>query len=171
MQELVLALGRRAGYTGTFELPTRPAEPWRSIDVVLASPTRRVMILVECWNTIGDVGAAARSTARKAAELEQLAVGKWGSNVRVGVVWVVRATSRNRALVARYPEVFASRFPASSRAWVEALTTGTSPPPRDPGLAWCDVGATRLFAWRRPHGAAATPGPPGRGSSPSGSSR
>ena len=168
MQELVMRLGRTAGYTASFELPTRPAEPWRSIDVLLASPTRRVMILVECWNTIGDVGAAARATARKAAELEQLAVGKWGSNVRVGVVWVVRATSRNRTLIARYPEVFASRFPGSSRAWVDALTEGADPPSR-PGLAWCDVGATRLVEWRRPHGT--TPGPPGRGSSPSGSSR
>ena len=44
------------------------------------------------------------------------------------------------------PEVFASRFPGSSR--VEALTRG-DPPPAEPGLVWCDVSATRLFAWRR----------------------
>ena len=69
MQELVLRLGRMNGYVGDFELPTRPAEPWRSIDVVLASPTRRIMILAECWNTFGDIGAAARASMRKAAEL------------------------------------------------------------------------------------------------------
>ncbi len=63
-------------------------------------------------------------------------------------VWVVRAAARNRALVARYPEVFAARFPGSSARWVAALTHGTEPPP-EPGLVWCDVGATRLFAWRR----------------------
>ena len=148
IQELVLRLGRAVGYPSTFELPTRPAEPWRSVDVVLASPARRVMILNECWNTIGDVGAAARSSTRKAAELEELAVGKWGSDVRVGVVWVVRATTRNRALIARYPEVFASRFPGSSRGWVEALTNGAEPP-AEPGLVWCDVAATRIFEWRR----------------------
>jgi hypothetical protein len=44
--------------------------------------------------------------------------------------------------------VFASRFPGSSRRWVDALTTGT-PPPRETGLVWCDVGATRLSEWRR----------------------
>jgi hypothetical protein len=63
-------------------------------------------------------------------------------------VWVVRATARNRALVARYPEVFAARFPGSSARWVAALTTGALPPSQ-PGLVWSDVGATRLFAWRR----------------------
>lgn len=148
MQELLLRLGRTAGYAGTFELATRAAEPWRSVDVGLVSESLRRMVLVECWNTFGDVGAAARSTNRKQAELEDLAVGRWGPEASVGVVWVVRATARNRALVQRYPEVFASRFPGSSRGWVEALTAGTSPP-TEKGLVWCDVGATRLFEWRR----------------------
>jgi len=148
MQELVLRSGRAAGYTGSFELPTRPAEPWRSIDVGLGSPMRRTLLIVECWNTIGDVGAAARSTARKVTEAEDLAAGRWGSGATAAGVWVVRASARNRALVARYPEVFASRFPGSSRAWLRALTVGEAPPP-DPGLVWCDIGATRLFEWRR----------------------
>ena len=148
IQELVLRLGRAAGYAGSFELPTRPAEPWRSVDVGLASDARRRLLLSECWNTIGDVGAAARSSARKLAELEDLATARWGDAAQVGLVWVVRASARNRSLIARYPEVFASRFPASSRAWVEALTAGT-PPPSAPGLVWCDVGATRLYEWRR----------------------
>ena len=148
LQELVLRLGRAAGYTASFELPTRPAEPWRSVDVGLTANGQRRMILAECWNSFGDIGAAARSTNHKRADLEQLAVGRWGAGARVGVVWVVRATARNRALLQRYPEVFDARFPASSRAWVDALTAGT-PPPIDPGLVWCDVGATRLFEWRR----------------------
>ncbi len=148
VQELVLRLGRAAGYDASFELPTKPSEPWRSIDVGLSSPIERRMLLVECWNTIGDVGAAARSTERQRADLEDLAVGRWGSAVTVGVLWVVRATSRNRALLQRYPEVFAARFPASSRGWIDALTTG-SPPPMGAGLIWCDVGATRIFEWRR----------------------
>jgi transcriptional regulator with XRE-family HTH domain len=148
MQELVLRVGRANGYVGNFEVPTRPAEPWRSIDVVLASATRRIMILVECWNTFGDIGAAARSTMRKAAELEAIAAGRWGPNVRVAVVWLVRGTARNRALIARYPEIFGARFPGSSRGWVTALTDG-EPPPAEPGLVWCDVAATRLVEWRR----------------------
>jgi transcriptional regulator with XRE-family HTH domain len=149
IQELVLRLGRAAGYAASFELPTRPAEPWRSADVGLRDDARRRLILVECWNTIGDVGAAARASERKRADAEALAAARWGEEPAVaGVVWVVRATARNRALWARYPEVFAARFPGSSRGWVGALTAGTTPPDQ-PGLCWCDVAATRLFAWRR----------------------
>jgi transcriptional regulator with XRE-family HTH domain len=148
MQELILRLGRANGFVGEFEVPTRPAEPWRSIDVVLGSRPRRLMILDECWNTFGDIGAAARATVRKTAELEALATGRWGEDARVRVVWIVRATARNRALLARYPEIFASRFPGSSRAWLRALTEG-SEPPTEPGLVWCDVAATRLLEWRR----------------------
>jgi hypothetical protein len=148
IQELVLRLGRSAGYVGSFELATRPAEPWRSVDVGLAAETGHQMILAECWNTFGDIGAAARSTNRKRSELEGIAVGRWGPEARVGVVWVVRATARNRALLQRYPEVFAARFPASSRAWIDALTSAM-PPPTEPGIVWCDVAATRIFEWRR----------------------
>ena len=148
MQELVLRLGRQAGYSGQFELPTRPAEPWRSIDVVLADERRRRMICVECWNTIGDVGAAVRASARKAAEVVALAVGRWGEAATTGLVWVVRSTARNRTLVERYPEVFASRFRGSSQRWVAALVEGAATP-GEPGLIWSDLDATRLFAWRR----------------------
>ncbi len=148
IQELVLRRGRAAGYATSFELPTRPADPWRSADVGLASAARRQLVHVECWNTIGDIGAAVRSSTRKRAELHDLAIARWGTAATTGLVWVVRATSRNRALVARYPEVFARAFGGSSRLWLDALTTG-SRPPTDPGLVWCDVGATRLSAWRR----------------------
>ena len=148
MQELVLRLGRLAGYEGSFELATRPAESWRSADVGLADPRRNRLIHVECWNTIGDVGAAVRSSTRKRAELADLAVARWGGGT-TGLVWVVRATARNRALVARYPEIFARAFPGSSRRWLDAITTRAAPP-AEPGLVWSDVGGTRLFAWRRP---------------------
>jgi transcriptional regulator with XRE-family HTH domain len=148
MQELVLRLGRAAGFDRQFELATRPAEPWRSIDVALGSEVRRVAIEVECWNTIGDVGAAARSSTRKVAELEQAAVGRWGEDARAALVWVVRDSARNRRLVARYPEVFASRFPGSSRAWVAALTEGGQVP-TEAGLVWSDARNGRLYPWRR----------------------
>lgn len=149
IQELVLRLGRAAGYSGTFELPSRPGESWRSVDVGLADPARKRMLLVECWNTIGDVGAATRSTERKRADLDGIAAGRWGPDVSVNVLWVVRATARNRALIHRYPQVFTARFPGSSRGWVDCLSSGTDPP-AEPGLVWCDVGATRIFEWRRP---------------------
>ena len=161
MQELVLRLGRAAGYALRFELATRPAEPWRSADVGLEDPARKRLVLVECWNTIGDVGAAARSSDRKRSEAEALATSRWGDAGAVGVVWLVRATARNRALVARYPEVFSARFPGSSARWVQALVEGALAP-REAGLVWCDVAATRVFAWRRPGMASGAPAPGGR---------
>lgn len=162
IQELVLRLGRATGAGRTFELATRPAEAWRSADVGLSFPRSRRLVLVECWNTIGDVGAAARATDRKRAEADALAVVRWGERAApVCGVWVVRATARNRALVARYPEVFGARFPGSSAGWVRALVEGT-PPPDEPGLVWCDLAATRLFAWRRAAGGTGTGTQPGR---------
>lgn len=149
IQELVLRLGRAAGYRGAFELATRPADPSRSVDVGLRDDVRRILIFAECWNTIGDLGAGARSSARKLAEAGQFAIAIGvGRPHRVAGCWVIRATRRNRDLVARYPEVFASRFPGSSLGWVRALTLGLDPPV-GPGLIWCDVRGTRLFPWRR----------------------
>lgn len=148
MQELVLRLARACGFRTAIELPTRPSEPWRSIDVALASDARHLAVCVECWNSIGDLGAAIRSSNRKGTELDAIATGRWGPDARSGLVWVVRATARNRDLVDRYPEVFAARFSGSSRRWVQALTAGAEPP-MEPGLVWCDVGATRLYEWRR----------------------
>jgi transcriptional regulator with XRE-family HTH domain len=149
IQELVLRLARRAGFHRSFEVPTRPLDPRRSADVGLRSDALRVLVITECWNVFGDVGAAARSTNRKLAEADQLAVAIGGERpYRVAGCWVVRAARRNRALLARYPEVFAARFTGSSAGWVAALTRGAEPP-LEPGLVWCDVATTRLFAWRR----------------------
>jgi transcriptional regulator with XRE-family HTH domain len=150
IQELLLRLGRQVGRSRSFELPTRPAEPARSVDVCLRDDRHRVLIVVEAWNTIGDIGAAVRSTRRKLAEADELAVARGdGSPCRVAAAWVLRASRRNRELVARYPEVFAAAFPGSSAGWARALSSGTAPPD-ETGLVWCDVAATRLFAWRRP---------------------
>jgi transcriptional regulator with XRE-family HTH domain len=150
IQELILRLGRERGLAGSFELRMRPAEPWRSTDVGLRDDRRRWLLLFECWNTIGAVGAAARATSRKVAEAEAFAVAIGGEEpYRVATCWIVRATKRNRALVARYPEVFAARFPGSSVGWVRFLNGGAAPPPAEAGLVWCDVATTRVFAWRR----------------------
>jgi transcriptional regulator with XRE-family HTH domain len=148
IQELVLRLGRAAGYRGLVELPTRPAEPWRSIDVALADDVRRRLIVVECWNTVGDLGVAARSSMRKLAEAADLAVGRWGTTDSVvGLLWVLRDTRGNRALAARFPEVFAARFTGSSVGWIRALMLGAAMP-MGPGLVWANTASGRLFAWR-----------------------
>lgn len=151
VQELVMRLGRQAGYGRTFELTTRPSDPTGWVDVGLVDHARCRLTLVECCNLMGDIGASTRSSDRKAAEAAGLAValGGEGDPYSVHVCWVIRDTRRNRELVRRYPELFTSRFPGPSRRWIQALTTG-SEPPSGRGLVWCDVRATRLFAWRRP---------------------
>jgi transcriptional regulator with XRE-family HTH domain len=156
IQDLILRLGRTSGYDRSFELPTRASDPARSIDVCLRSDANRRLIVAEAWNTIGDVGAGVRSFHRKLAEAAQLATAVGGEQpYAVHGVWVVRATARNRALVVRYPEVFAAAFPGSSALWTRALAAGTQPPTQ-PGLVWCDIPATRLFAWRAPRSRPAT---------------
>lgn len=143
IQEHILKLARASGRTGTFELPTRPLDPSRSADVGLRDASHATRILVECWNTIGDMGAAVRATQRKVAE----AAATWPDD-RIASVWVVAATAANRALLARYPHVFDATFPGSSRAWVHALSAG-SEPPREPGLVWFHAAAARLTEHRR----------------------
>jgi transcriptional regulator with XRE-family HTH domain len=142
IQEHVLALASATGRPGTFELPTRPDDPSRSTDVGIRDPERHLRILVECWNTFGDLGAAIRSTTRKSAQ----ATATWPDD-RIATVWVVRASAANRAMLARYPHLFASTFDGSSRRWVGALTNGGAPPDR-PGLVWFDPGTRRLVEWR-----------------------
>ncbi|HSO30684.1 MAG TPA: helix-turn-helix transcriptional regulator [Candidatus Sulfomarinibacteraceae bacterium] len=148
IQELVLRLARAVGFVGSFELATRPSEPWRSVDAALVATTHRCLLVVECWNSIGDIGAAARTSNRKLAEARNAAVARWGPDGRAALLWVVRASARNRRLLSRYPEVFGARFGGSSRGWVATLMEG-APPPLADGLVWCDVGGTRLFEWRR----------------------
>jgi transcriptional regulator with XRE-family HTH domain len=142
MQEHLLALARRTGRAATFELPTRPNDPSHSIDVCVRDSRHRVLIIEEAWNTFGDLGAATRSTNRKMAEAADLAATiDGGPPYRVAVVWVLRDSAANHDLTRRYPEIFRSAFPGSSRAWVQALASG-DPPPTAPGIVWFD-GATR----------------------------
>ena len=150
IQEALLALAAATGRRGVAELPTRPADPAHSTDVALRDDVHRVLILEEAWNTFGDVGAAIRSTHRKRAEAEERAVvlGGDGAPYRVATVWIVRATAANRAIVARYPHLFATTFDGSSRAWARALTNDEAPPDR-PGLVWFDAATRGLVAWRR----------------------
>jgi transcriptional regulator with XRE-family HTH domain len=150
IQELVLRLARANGTSRSLELPTRPAQPAHSVDVLICDDRHRQLRIIEAWNHLGDVGGAARSTSRKVAEAEPLAVVAGGDGEPYAVVacWVLRDTRHHRDLLRRYPEVFATRFPGSSRAWAAALTNGT-PAPLAAGLVWSDQRATRIFARRR----------------------
>jgi hypothetical protein len=150
MQEHLLSLARATGRTATFELPTRPSDPSRSIDVCVRDAGARVLILEEAWNTFGDVGAAIRSTHRKEAEAADLAATiDDGPPYRVATVWVVRESAGNRPIIDRYPEIVRSAFPGSSRGWVRALTSGAAPPTAS-GMVWFDPATRRIHEWRTP---------------------
>jgi hypothetical protein len=144
MQELVLRVARPGGYTRRFELQS--SRGGFSTDVGMINPHKLVIMLVECVNTVTDFGAAVRASHRKRTELEDFATSR-GAGYAVGSCWVLRDVPRNRALVARYPEIVRSAFPGSSARWLRALTTG-SPIPAEAGLIWCDARAARLFARR-----------------------
>jgi transcriptional regulator with XRE-family HTH domain len=148
-QELVLGLARSHGRAASFELPTRPADPARSTDVGLRDDAQRTLILVEIWNRLDDLGAAARATDRKVAEAAAPAAfaGADERPYRVAACWLLVDTAANRRLIARYPEIVRARFPGSSVRWVGALTDGTAPPV-EPGIAWVDPRAGRIIPLR-----------------------
>jgi transcriptional regulator with XRE-family HTH domain len=148
-QELTLALARRNGRPRSVELPTRPANPSRMIDVAIRDDGQRVLILQEISNRIDDLGQTIRDHRHKVVEAAAVAavIGGDDGPYRVAFCWIVRATAANRALVGRYPNLIADTFPGSSRAWVRALADG-GPVPRDPGLVWIDLAGTRLIEHR-----------------------
>ena len=150
IQELALRLSRQLGVGRAFELPTKPANPALSIDVCLRDDPRRLLVIEECWNSFGNINASVRSTRQKIAQAEDLAVSIGGVEgpYRVAACWIVRDTRRNREILARYPEVFATTFTGASMQWVQALTRSDAMLPQELGLVWCDLRATRVFAWR-----------------------
>ena len=153
LHELALRLGRQTQRSRGFELPTKPTDPTYSIDVCLRDDAMRALFIEECWNTFGNINASVRSTRRKVADANQMAIAIGGETgpYRVAAVWIVRDTRANRALLGRYPEVFAAAFTASSARWVQALTTPDIQPPTQLGLVWASANATKVFARRR-HG-------------------
>ena len=150
LQELVIRVAKAAGWEVQFEAQSRASDSNRSIDVRLIDRANRRVVIVECWNTFGNLGESARSSNGKIRDEAQhaVAIAGDGEPFSVSLVWVIRDTTRNRELVARYPGVFESRLPGSSARWVEAITR-RSQPPAEPGFIWCDTSATRLYARRR----------------------
>lgn len=148
LQEAILAVVRRHAWQGTFELPTRSSDPSRSVDVFVRDDASRRLLVLECWNRFGDLGAGARSSSRKAADASQVAVAAGGdSPFSVHLCWLVRPSAANRELIRRYPGILRSRFRGSSSRWVRALNEGTTPPNAD-GLVWFDPATRRAVAMR-----------------------
>jgi hypothetical protein len=151
-QELVLGFARRHGRRADFELPTRPSDPTRSIDVALLDDAARVLIVVEIWNRLDDLGRAARATSRKAVEAEGPATiaARTGPPYRVAVCWLLVDTAANRRLVAR---LRSSRVdsPVRHSAGPGACATAYHPPTRQgsPGSTR-DPAASCRCAFERP---------------------
>lgn len=145
-QELLLRFARSTGRTGSFELPTRPANPSRSVDVGIRDDRNSVLILAEIWNRLDDLGAAARSTARKTVEADALAMFRTPA-YRVATCWLFVDSAGNRAIVRRFPEILRSKFRGSSAGWARCLIDGSSPPD-EPGVCWVDPRSGTIRAMR-----------------------
>ena len=64
IQELVIRVAKAAGWEVQFEAASRPSRSGRSIDVRLIDRKARRIVIVECWNTFGDLGEAARGSSK-----------------------------------------------------------------------------------------------------------
>ncbi|HTG41530.1 MAG TPA: hypothetical protein VK697_07940 [Methylomirabilota bacterium] len=93
-----------------------------------------MLILVEIWNRLTDLGAASRSTSRKVLEVEGAILR---DGFRLASCWLLVDNAANRTIVRRFPDVVRARFPGSSFDWVRALAGGHEPPSA-PGIAWID---------------------------------
>ncbi len=163
-QSALIELATRGGWTAHPELAIDPELPRsRAIDVALVRVASREAVAVEIWDWFDDIGASLRGLDAKVSTLElrvaslapepltaeddeeaRTPSGEW----RVRGLFVVRATRRNRVLVAELRPLFAARFDGSSVAWLRALRSPTAPMPTGHGLLWgdrtSDLSASRL---------------------------
>ena len=92
-QELILVSAAPGGWSGVAEAEVdHDRSRSRSADVLLCRRTDQAM--VEVWDWFHDVGGAWRTSTSKVARS-----APDGPDGRVGLLWVVRATRRNRQLI------------------------------------------------------------------------
>ena len=150
-QELVIRVAIRGGWQARAERPIDAlASRSRSIDVFLSRGVEREVAVIEIIDLITDVGEAFRGLEDKVASIrrEMKGYGAEGMAARVAGLLVIRATRRNRTLVAGLSRMFESRFPAQGRAWIRALSSSDVPMPMADGFVWSTVRGDRLFAAR-----------------------
>jgi transcriptional regulator with XRE-family HTH domain len=144
-QQLVIAIARGGGWTARPERPIDSnARRSRSIDVELERAMRREIAVVEIVDLLADGGDAMRGLADKIAAVRRTAPADWS----VAGLLVLRRTTRNRATVRDLADLFGTRFPASSTAWLAALRRPDRAMPSADGLAWSSVDGRRLSAAR-----------------------
>lgn len=160
-QQLIIETAALGGWRAAPELAIDPG--WvrsRSVDVYLERPTQREAAVVEVWDFFDDVGAAVRGLDGKVAALVRrhaLSEAAAGAGLpgaagsrpwRVGGLFVVRGTRRNRTLTDEFRSLFAGRFQASGDAWLVALRDSARPLPPGDAVVWTDVAGTRLIPSR-----------------------
>lgn len=165
-QELVIRTALAGGWAALpEEAIDREARTSRFADVLLhrrllgprraspppPPPTPAEYALIEVIDWFDDVGAPTRAWHRRLEAVERYAIARMRGEEpvpRIGGCWIVRATRRNRDLIAEHRHFFRARFPGSGRAWLAALTSPTAPLPADSALLWVSVSGERLYPAR-----------------------
>ena len=154
-QELILRTAAQGGWRGLPEAALdRDVSRSRFADVLLARRRAggpREVALIELIDWFDDVGTPTRAWQRRLEAVERQEIVRLvGSDSvpRVSGCWIVRATKRNRALIAEHRHYFRARFAGSGRAWLHALTRADTRMPDEPALVWISVSSERLFAAR-----------------------
>jgi hypothetical protein len=152
-QQLVIETASRGGWIARPELLLDPDAPRsRSVDFALLRRARLEAVVVEVWDFFDDVGAAKRSFDGKVATVERRLTTsrdiRRAEEYRVSGLWVVRGTTRNRALVREFRGFFRAAFPARASEWLRSLTDPGATMPEASGLLWTDTAGTTLIASR-----------------------
>ena len=144
-QSLLIGIAARGGWQAAPEsLLANDGPRPRSIDVMLTRAARREAAVVEIWDLLLDGGEAMRSLDAKVLATRSRLGPEW----RVEGLLLLRRTSRNRAVVKALAPLIAARFPASSGAWLRALSSNDAPMPSAAGFAWTSVAGDHLIAAR-----------------------
>lgn len=144
-QQLLITTARPGGWSARPERAIDPsARRSRSIDVELERARSREIAVVEIEDLLTDGGDAMRGLADKVAAVRRDLDADW----TVRGLLILRATSRNRALIRELHDLVEARFPASSDAWLLALRDPTRKLPSGDGFLWSSVDGTRLFPAR-----------------------
>ena len=144
-QQLVVAVAAAGGWAARPEAPVdQDSRRSRSIDVHLSRRHDREQVVVEIEDLVTDGGAVFRNLADKVAAVRRTG----GAEADVRGVLVLRATARNRATLASFPDLFRARFPASSSDWLRSLIDPAAPLPAGDGLLWSSSRGDRLSVVR-----------------------
>lgn len=144
-QELVIEVARGGEWSARPEAGIDPtASRSRSIDVLLSRARGSELVVVEVVDLLADGGATLRGLADKVAAVRRASP----ADARVAGLLVLRATARNRATVHELAGLFATRFPASSTAWLRSLESAAVPMPLSDGILWSSVDGSKLMTVR-----------------------